>query len=210
MVLEVIIVAAVVVSLLRRQNRAPPLPPNLEQRSIRKHRRAASASSADFRLEVGQQVQEVVANSSSPSLLTLDVAEPPRRKGQILSKASPAPSLADSTSSGCESAFSFPNSNHAASRDPSPVNEKTVRIGKAKSSSSGAKKNKKKKSHGQQLQQVEATRVYHVKDFKSSPPPPPKIRLKPDNWEWGRSRAKILAVEFIKENCEANALRSSI
>lgn len=225
MIVEVVVVVAVVLYLLRRQNRllpAPSAPPPLS-RTASAHRRAASASAADFRLEVGQKVQDMMHKeqqehpqaSLTSSFLGLDVPDGPRRKGQHPTKASPAPSLADSSSSGCESAFSFPNSNHAASRDPSPVREsKGVRVGKlVKAGGAAGKKNKKKSKNHNGLQvhtnQPPGSRVYHLKDVKSLPPPSPKMRLKPDNWEW-HSRAKILAAEFIKENCESNAMRSSV
>ena len=107
-----------------------------------------------------------------------------------VSNPSPSPSIADSSSSGCESAFSFPNSIRAPSRDPSPSIDV---LGETAHIQSIKKKKKRKKSPGS---------PYHSLDSKSSP----KIRLKSDNWEW-HSRAKILAAEFIKENYEMNELR---
>ena len=125
--------------------------------------------------------------------------------------ASPAPSAAgDSSSSGCESAFSFPNSaNDGAdcvdcgppSRDPSP----SLPISSSSSSSAvqskhsdDAKRNHKKKR-----------KLSLQADVALPKASPPKIRLKSDNWEW-HSRAKVLAAAFIKENYESIGARTSV
>lgn len=203
MIVEVIVVAALVVFLLRNQARPPPyLPPDANVVTSQRQKLHQQAT-LDFRLEVGQKVEEVKIGKPTTqlSLNVMDVNVQTQKKKQ---QTSPTPSLADSSSSGCESAFSFPNSNHAASRDPSPVDRNVAR---SKLGKTNGKKPKKKKNNSNHLA-CDKSSVYHAKDVKSSPTPPPKIRLKSDNWEW-HSRAKILAAQFIKENYQATGMRSS-
>lgn len=203
MIVEVIVVAVLVGFLVRNLSRPPSnLPP--DPRNSPTHRQKLHQPvSLDFRLEVGQKVEDVkIMKPTSPLSLNVTDMDIHKKKPQT----SPTPSLADSSSSGCESAFSFPNSNHAASRDPSPVDRNKARM---KLGKNGAKKQqKKKKSNLNHHLPTDKSSVYHAKDVKSSPTPPPKIRLKSDNWEW-HSRAKILAAQFIKENCQTSGMRSS-
>jgi hypothetical protein len=205
MVVEVIVIAVLVVFLLRNFTRPqfnqPPDPRHSPTHRQKEHQPAP----LDFRLEVGQKVEEVemVKNNSPVSLNMSEKAlQPYKTKTQV----SPTPSLADSSSSGCESAFSFPNSNcTTTSRDPSPVDGNRAR---GKSSKSGSKKQQKKRK--QSLNNVlpnDKASIYHSKDARSTIHPP-KIRLKSDNWEW-HSRAKILAAQFIKENYQTSGMRSS-
>lgn len=146
MVVEVIVIAVLVVFLLRNFTRPQfNQPPDPRPRHSPTHRQKEhQPAPLDFRLEVGQKVEEVemVKNNSPVSLNMSEKAlQPYKTKTQV----SPTPSLADSSSSGCESAFSFPNSNcTTTSRDPSPVDGNRAR---GKSSKSGSKKQQKKRKH---------------------------------------------------------------
>ena len=205
MMVEVAVIAVLVVYLLRKLTRPPPpVPPDpvtIQAENQKQHYLVTS----DFGLEVGQKVEEINMGSKPTSLLSVNVTNLDVQSLKKKQQTSPTPSLADSSSSGCESAFSFPNSNHAASRDPSPAGDSKSRI---KLTKVGGKKHKKKKNHLNNFPAGKSS-LYHAKDAKSSPLSPPKIRLKSDNWEW-HSRAKILAAQFIKENCHtASGLRSS-
>lgn len=207
MIVEVAVISGLVVFLLRNHKRPrPQLPPDPQMTSIqqaKQHEAAAATLPPNFLLEVGQKVEEV--NIGKPVHLSLNVTNVDVHSHKKRQQTSPAPSLADSSSSGCESAFSFPNSNHAASRDPSPEDCKKARSKLGKPSS---KKHQKKKKNNLNTHATDKLSVYHAKDIKSSPIPPNKNRLKPENWEW-HSRAKILAAQFIKESYSANAMRSS-
>ena len=209
MMVEVSVIAVLVVFLVRHLTRPPlnlPPPPPPDPRHSPTHRQKQQQQvSLNYLLEVGQKVEEVKMTkpTSQLSLNVTDMDVQHKKKPQT----SPTPSLADSSSSGCESAFSFPNSNHAASRDPSPVDHNKVRP-KVGGKSGGKKHHKKKKSNLNHVAADSKSAVYHVKDIKSASMPPPKIRLKSDNWEW-HSRAKILAAQFIKENCQTSGMRSS-
>lgn len=205
MVVEVIVIAVLVVFLLHHFNRHQPnLPPNLGNSPIHRQKNHEPAP-LDFRLEVGQKVEEVemVKKTSQVSLkLSEKTLQPYKTKMQT----SPTPSVADSSSSGCESAFSFPNSNcTTTSRDPSPVDGNKVR---SKSGKASSKKQQKKKKHCLSFIPSDKTSIHHTKDVRSTTMHPPKIRLKSDNWEW-HSRAKILAAQFIKENYQTTGMRSS-
>jgi len=163
--------------LLKRFNRppaSPPPSPTLPPQTTRPN------LALEYRLEVGQKVEE---------LSVLDVRDSLHKPSSV------APSVADSTSSGCESAFSF----RTLSRSASVEKEQPIKL-----ISKGGKKKKKKKGGAGSS----ALSSYHTKDSKSAPSSP-KIRLKSDNWEW-HSRAKILAAEFIKESYEMNEMRSSM
>lgn len=163
--------------LLRRFSRppaSPPPSPTLPPPTTRPN------LALEYRLEVAQKVEE---------LSVLDVRD------SLHKASSAAPSLADSTSSGCESAFSF----QTTSRSTSVEKERPMKL----AGKGGKKKKKKKVGTGSN-----AVSPYHAKDSKSIPSSP-RIRLKSDNWEW-HSRAKILAAEFIKESCEMNEMRSSM
>ena len=120
MILEVVIVSMLVVFLLRRYLDRPPTPPppSHQPAAVKQKTEQICSEASDFRLEVGQRVEEMKVKPSSASPLTLQVTQGAKSSKQQIS---PTPSLADSSSSGCESAFSFPNSLNAPSRDPSPI-----------------------------------------------------------------------------------------
>lgn len=179
MVLEVLVAGLVIVYMLRRMKQVLPSPPSGPQPTMEDGRVPALAG--------------VTGHVPEASPLTLNVRNLADAKKQ---QASPTPSLAESSSSGCESAFSFANSTRGeASRDPSPVSENKLTHQRT------GKKQKKKKNQT-------TSEVYRVNNARSQSTGP-KIRLKSDNWEW-HSRAKVLAAQFIKENYDANgALRCS-
>ena len=144
MVVEVIVIAVLVVFLLRNFTRPqfnqPPDPRHSPTHRQKEHQPAP----LDFRLEVGQKVEEVqMVKTTLP--VSLNMSEKALQPYKTKTQVSPTPSLADSSSSGCESAFSFPNSNcTTTSRDPSPVDGNRAR---GKSSKSGSKKQQKKRRH---------------------------------------------------------------
>lgn len=154
-----------------------------------------SPRTANLALEYRVEVDQKVSN-----MTVLQVKE---SEQSLQHKPSPAPSLADSTSSGCESAFSVAVSSYNASRDASLEKQPNASI-RAKSIK-GNKKKKKKSNAGSSSSLITS---YHTKDSKSASSSP-KIRLKSDNWEW-HSRAKILAAEFIRDSYEINEMRSSM
>lgn len=162
MLIELAIIVSVVVFLLRRWRVTSQNPPPSPRAAV-----------------VSRSFEAMPAQSSN---LTLNVSNLTNKKQQV----SPTPSLAESTSSGCESAFSFAAS--VPSREPSPVTE-------SRPSAKQAKKQKKKNKSADSLP---------TRSLSTGP-----VRLKSDNWEW-HSRAKILAAQFIKENYDSNgALRCS-
>jgi len=177
MMMEVVVFLTVMWILRRvgRAPRSPPPSPSLPPPTSRPN------LALEYRLEVGQKVEEM-------SVLHI--------KDSLHKTSSVVPSLADSTSSGCESAFSVPTTSRSTSVEKEQPFAKFAIKG-------GKKKKKKKNSAG-----LSVLSAYHTKDSKSTPSSP-KIRLKSDNWEW-HSRAKILAAEFIKESCEMNEMRSSM
>ena len=207
MILEVVIVSLLVVFLLRRYLDRPPTPPPSHQPAVEQQQTEPTrlkVSDKNFRLEVGQKVEEVKVKQSSTSALTLQVthgAKPTKQQ-----QASPTPSLADSSSSGCESAFSFPNSINAPSRDPSPISlvHEKIRLGEPVFKNGGKKNNKHKKKNHQTSGNNKIPPFYHS---KSEPNASSKIRLERD---FPDSRAKILAAEFIKEYYDNNKMRSSL
>ncbi|KAI9563673.1 hypothetical protein GHT06_011137 [Daphnia sinensis] len=205
MVVEVIVIAVLVVFLLHHFNRPQPNPPpNLGNSPIHRQKDHQPAP-LDFRLEVGQKVEEVEMVKQT-SQMSLKLSEKTLQPYKTKMQASPTPSVADSSSSGCESAFSFPNSNcTTTSRDPSPVDGIKAR---SKSGKASSKKQQKKKKHSLSFIPSDKTSIHHTKDARSATMHPPKIRLKSDNWEW-HSRAKILAAQFIKENYQTTGMRSS-
>ena len=114
-------------------------------------------------------------------------------------------SLDDSSSSGCESAFSFPSNSvnrRPPSRDPSP-NDVFLGHNYAGVSLRSKMKRKKKKNY------VFPADLNLKLAAAAGGTATSKMRLKSDNWEW-HSRAKILAAAFIKENYEAIGMRSSV
>jgi hypothetical protein len=200
MILEVLAVFAVVMLCLKRfgHGRAPravlditpastPPPPN--------HTPPPELKSViDLHLGTSPKIEELGTDHRRRDPLTIRIGAD---EIDAPSRPSPTPSLAESSSSGCESAFSFPNSTQegGASRDPSPT--QTARHMNGIKPSSGKRNKKKRKLSLQQ-------------DMKSKgQASPPKIRLKSDNWEW-HSRAKVLAAAFIKENYEGVGMRSSL
>lgn len=205
MVVEVIVIAVLVVFLLHHFNRPQPNPPPDPGHSPTHRKKDHQPAPLDFRLEVGQKVEEVqmVKMTSQTSLKLPEKSLQPYKTNM---QASPTPSLADSSSSGCESAFSFPNSNcTTTSRDPSPVDGNKAR---SKSSKAASKKQQRKKKHSLNFVPSDRNSIHHAKDVRSVSMHPPKMRLKSDNWEW-QSRAKILAAQFIKENYQTTGMRSS-
>jgi hypothetical protein len=106
MVVEVIVIAVLVVFLLRNFTRPqfnqPPDPRHSPTHRQKEHQPAP----LDFRLEVGQKVEEVeMVKTTLP--VSLNMSEKALQPYKTKTQVSPTPSLADSSSSGCESAFSF-------------------------------------------------------------------------------------------------------